>query len=149
MPAAPGDRWWIRFFTIWTGKQLSIIGSGIGTFALAWWLAETTGSAIVLTSAVMIAFTPSILLGPFVGALIDRWNRHLIIVVSDTFIALLSLWLAYLFWSDLLQIWHVYVFMIGRSFGERMSSQRSPGQPSSGRPRTAFGKRLLSGRQFS
>lgn len=116
------DRWGARFFTIWTGQQLSLIGSTVGSFALIWWLTMTTGSAIVLTTATMVALAPAILLGPLVGALVDRWNRRLIILVSDTFIALLSLWLAYLFWSGTMELWHVYVVMIGRSLGSTFHS---------------------------
>jgi len=39
-------------------------------------------------------------------------------IVADSFIALVSLWLAYLFWSDLMQVWHIYIVMLARSFGE-------------------------------
>jgi DHA3 family macrolide efflux protein-like MFS transporter len=60
---------------------------------------------------------PQVLLGPFVGALVDRWNRRRVMVVADTAIALLSAWLAYLFWADSLQIWHVYLIMFARSLG--------------------------------
>ena len=109
--------WAIRFFTIWTGQRLSLLGSTIGSFALIWWLTETTGSAIVLTTASMVVLVPAILLSPFVGSLVDRWNRRLVILISDGFIALLSLWLAYLFWTDALEIWHVYLIMIGRALG--------------------------------
>jgi MFS transporter, DHA3 family, macrolide efflux protein len=109
--------WKLRFFTIWTGQQLSQVGTIIGRFALIWWLTRETGSAVVLTNATMVSLAPSILLMPFVGPLIDRWNRRIVILISDSFIALVSLWLAYLFWSGSMQVWHVYVVMLLRSFG--------------------------------
>jgi len=111
-------RWKARFFTIWTGQQLSLVGSRAAQFALVWWLTTTTGSATVLASASLVAFLPNILLGPFIGALIDRWNRRLVMIVSDSFIALVSLWLAYMFWSGTMEVWHIYVVMLARSFGE-------------------------------
>ncbi len=114
MPQSP---WKLRFFTIWSGQQLSQVGTTIGRFALIWWLTRETGSAVVLANATMLALAPSILLMPFVGPLIDRWNRRLLILLSDTFIALVSLWLAYLFWSGTMQIWHVYAVMLLRSLG--------------------------------
>ncbi|MFC2078593.1 MFS transporter [Candidatus Bipolaricaulota bacterium] len=110
--------WVVPFFTIWTGQQLSIVGSRAAQFALVWWLTLETGSATVLATASLVAFLPIILLGPFIGALVDRWNRRLVMIVADSFIALVGLWLAYLFWSDLMQVWHVYVVMLARSFGE-------------------------------
>ena len=110
-------RWKARFFTIWTGQQLSIVGSRAAQFALVWWLTTTTGSATVLASAALVAMIPQIVLGPFVGALIDRWNRRVVMILADSFIALVGLWLAYLFWSGSMEVWHVYVVMLARSLG--------------------------------
>jgi DHA3 family macrolide efflux protein-like MFS transporter len=111
------ERWKARFFTIWTGQQLSLVGSAAAQFALVWWLTTTTGSATVLASASLVAYLPGILLGPFVGALVDRWNRRLVMILADSFIALISLWLAYMFWSGAMEVWHIYVVMLARSFG--------------------------------
>jgi len=111
-------RWMAPFFTIWTGQQLSIVGSRAAQFALVWWLTETTGSAAVLATASLVAMLPSVFLGVFAGALVDRWNRRTVMIVADSFIALVGLWLAYLFWSGTMEIWHVYVVMLARAFGE-------------------------------
>ena len=110
--------WKARFFTIWAGQQLSFIGSRAAQFALVWWLTTTTGSATVLATATMVALLPQIVLGPFIGALIDRWNRRVVMLFADSFIALVSLWLAYLFWSGAMEVWHIYVVMLARAFGE-------------------------------
>jgi len=37
--------WKPRFFTLWTGQTISLIGSRIVQFALVWWLTKLTGSA--------------------------------------------------------------------------------------------------------
>lgn len=113
-----GERGWqARFFTIWTGQQLSLIGSMLAGFALVWWLTEKTGSATVLTTASLVQILPGVVLGPLVGPLIDRWNRRKVMLVADTIVALFSAWLAYLFWADALQIWQVYVIMAVRAIG--------------------------------
>jgi len=109
--------WRARFFTIWTGQQLSYVGSYAAQFALVFWLTKTTGSATILATATMVALLPNILLGPFVGALVDRWNRRTVMMVADSFIALVSLWLAYLFWSGAMEPWHIYVVMLARALG--------------------------------
>jgi len=111
------ERWRARFFSIWTGQTLSSVGSVAGQFALVWWITERTGSATVLAMASLVAMAPSILLRPFVGVLVDRLNRKRVMMISDTFIALVSLWLAYLFWTGAMEVWHVYVVMLARSFG--------------------------------
>jgi len=109
--------WKTRFFTIWTGQQLSYVGSHAAQFALVFWVAKATNSATILASMTIVALLPNILLGPFVGALVDRWNRRRVMMISDTFIALVSLWLAYVFWIGAMQPWHIYVAMLARALG--------------------------------
>jgi len=110
---------WVRpFFTIWGGQALSLVGSQVGSFALIWWLTqESGGSATVLATMTFIAMLPHVLLGPFVGALVDRWNRRRVMMVADSLIALFSAGLAALAWLGRLDIWHVYVIMFVRSLG--------------------------------
>jgi len=106
-----------RFFSIWTGQQLSMIGSSLARFALVWWLTIQTGSAQVLATASLVAVLPNALLFPFAGALVDRWNRRWVIVISDAWAALVALCLALLFWTDLMQVWHVYAVILLSSIG--------------------------------
>jgi DHA3 family macrolide efflux protein-like MFS transporter len=111
------NNWKSSFFTIWTGQALSLLGSKVAQFALIWWLTDMTGSATVLATASLVGLIPEIALGPLAGAYIDRWNRRTVMLIADTAIALVSLWLALLFWTDAIQIWHVYVVMFLRSVG--------------------------------
>src|SRR5688572_11245536 len=60
---------------------------------------------------------PQIVLGPFAGALVDRWNRRIIMMIADATIAVFSLLLAYLFATDTVQIWHIYAIMAVRALG--------------------------------
>ncbi len=114
---SPAPPWGWSFFPIWAGQALSWIGSTVAQFALVWWLTDVTGSVAVMATATTAAMLPQILLGPLAGAYVDRWNRRLVMIVADGGIALLSLWLAWLFWQGNLQTWHVYVIMIGRALG--------------------------------
>ncbi len=111
------EKWVPLFFSIWSGQTLSWVGSAVAQFGLVWWITEKTGSATILAVGTLISMLPGVILGPLVGALIDRWNRRIVILVADGVIALVSLYLAYLFWSDSLQIWHVYVVMFIRALG--------------------------------
>ncbi len=108
-------KWKAPFFTIWIGQAFSLLGSQLVQFALVWWLTRTTGSATVLATATLVALLPQVLLGPLAGALVDRWNRRLVMIVADTSIALATIGLALLFWSGSIQVWHVYVLMFIRS----------------------------------
>jgi len=111
------ENWAPRFFTIWTGQAFSLFGSSLVQFALVWWLTRETGSATVLATATAIALLPQVVLGPFVGTLVDRWNRRIIMIVADTSIALATLLLFYLFASGQIQVWHIYTLMAIRSLG--------------------------------
>ena len=109
--------WKLRFFSIWTGQTLSAFGTVVAQFALVWWITKLTGSATVLASVTAAALIPALLISPFAGVFVDRHNRRLIMIVSDAFIALVSLWLAYLFWTGAMQLWHVYAAAIARALG--------------------------------
>jgi len=109
--------WATRFFVIWTGQAFSLVGSSLVQFALVWWMTSQTGSATVLATATLFALLPQILLGPFVGALVDRWNRRWIMILADTGIALATGLLIFLFATNRVQVWHIYVVMLLRSLG--------------------------------
>jgi DHA3 family macrolide efflux protein-like MFS transporter len=109
--------WKRTFFIIWSGQAFSLLGSGLVQFALVWWLTQTTHSAAVLASATMAAILPQIFLGPFAGALVDRWNRRLVMILADGSIAVATIFLALLFWIGVIQPWHVFVILFLRSLG--------------------------------
>jgi MFS transporter, DHA3 family, macrolide efflux protein len=106
-----------KFFIFWTSQAFSIFGSSVVGFALAWYLAKETGSATILTTAMLVNILPSVVLGPFIGPFIDRWNRKKIMIFSDLATALLTLALVVLFFTKTIQVWHVYVILAGRATG--------------------------------
>jgi DHA3 family macrolide efflux protein-like MFS transporter len=125
-----GRRWKAPFFTIWGGQALSIVGSQLVQFALIWYLTVETGSATVLATASLVATLPSVILGPFVGTLVDRWNRRWIMVLADGVVALATVGLAVLFALDAVAVWQIYAVMLVRSLagsfhGNAMSASTS------------------------
>src|SRR5512139_3597238 len=92
-------RWAAPFFTIWAGQAFSLLGSMLVQFSLVWWLTKATGSATVLATATLAAVLPSVIVGPLSGALVDRWNRRLVMIVADTSVALTTLVLMYFFYT--------------------------------------------------
>ncbi len=105
------------FWVLWSGQAVSLFGSQIVQFALIWWLTQETGSATILAVASLVGLLPQVILGPFVGVLVDRWNRRWTMFTADVIIALASVGLAYLFWSGTVQVWHVFVLLFIRSLG--------------------------------
>ena len=122
--------WKTSFFTIWGGQALSLLGSQLVQFALIWHLTIKTGSATVLATASLVGMLPGVILGPFVGTLVDRWNRRIIMLLADSLIALATIALAVLFALDAMQIWQIYAVMFIRSLagsfhGNAMSASTS------------------------
>lgn len=107
--------WAAPFFTIWTGQAISLLGSQLVQFALIWWLTRTTGSATVLATASLVGLLPQVILGPLVGALVDRWNRRLVMLIADSIIALVTAGLALLFLRGSAQVWHIYLLLFVRA----------------------------------
>ncbi|GAB4580375.1 MAG: MFS transporter [Anaerolineales bacterium] len=103
------------FLLIWSGQIVSLLGSSLVGFALVWYLTEQTESAVVLAAAAAVAMLPQILLGPFAGALVDRWNRRIMMITADSVSAVATLVVALLYAFDVIQIWHIYVLMFIRS----------------------------------
>lgn len=110
-------KWQVPFFSIWTGQQISLIGSSAVRFVILWWLTQQTGKALVLTTAMMVMIVPQGIVSLVAGAYVDRWNRRLVMLAADATVALASLGLAYLFWVGEARVWHVYVVILIRSVG--------------------------------
>ena len=107
--------WKARFFTIWGGQTFSIVGSQLVHFALIWFLTIKTGSATVLATASLVGMLPNVILGPFIGTLVDRWNRRKIMLFADSLVALATIALATLFALDMAEVWQIFVIIFIRS----------------------------------
>ncbi|NJN55311.1 MAG: MFS transporter [Anaerolineae bacterium] len=105
------------FFILWAGQAISLFGSQIVQFALIWWLTQETGSATILAAASLVGLVPQVILGPFVGVLVDRWSRRWIMFVADSVVAFSSVILAYLFWAGSVEIWQVFALLFVRALG--------------------------------
>ena len=107
-----------KFFIVWTGQAFSLFGSALVQFALVWWLTKSTGSATVLAMATLVALLPQVLAGPFIGVLVDRWDRKRIMIVADISIALVTAGLVVLFVAGLVRPWHIYLAALARGVGQ-------------------------------
>ena len=97
------------FLIVWFGQLVSLLGSAMTQFALTIWAYQITGSATALALVAFFNFGPSILFSPFAGALVDRWNRKLVMMLSDLGAGVATIAVLILYSSGHLQIWHLYV----------------------------------------
>lgn len=105
------------FWLLWTCQALSLLGSQAVQFALIWWLTAETGSAAVLSTAAIVGLLPQVLLGPLIGTFVDRWNRKQIMLFADAAVALVSAWLAYLYFTGSVTVPHLMVALGIRAIG--------------------------------
>lgn len=82
--------WKKTFAVIYSGQAFSLLGSSAVQFAIIWWLTAQTESAVTLTLATIAAMLPNMLLGPFAGVWIDRYNRRTIMIAADGLVAVSS-----------------------------------------------------------
>ena len=109
--------WKKKFITIWSGQLFSILSSTIAQFAIILWISLETGSAEVLAFATIAGMVPQIILGAFAGVFVDRWNRKWTMILADSFVALCSGVIAWLFYLDVVELWHIYLLLMLRSVG--------------------------------
>ncbi len=83
-----------NYLLLWQGQTVSMFGESLARIALMLWIVETTDSATMMGTLLMIAAIPNIILGPISGALADRFSRKKIIVICDIVSGLLSLVMA-------------------------------------------------------
>jgi DHA3 family macrolide efflux protein-like MFS transporter len=107
----------LPFSIIYTGQVFSLLGSRLVQFSIVWWLTSSTGSASALALGSIIALLPDVLVTPFAGVLTDRWNRRLVLMVTDAMIAFAVVVLAFLYAWGAVSVWHVYGLMLVRSVG--------------------------------
>lgn len=103
---SPGGRVFLR---VWAGQLVSSIGSAMTSFGLAIWVFIETGSATQLALIVMASRMPMMLVSPFAGALVDRWDRRKAMIVADGGAAAGTLATAILLATGSLEIWHLYI----------------------------------------
>jgi MFS family permease len=97
------------FTVVWGGQVVSLLGSGMTWFALTIWAWELTGQATALALVAFFHFGPTVLLSPIAGALVDRWDRKLVMMLSDLAAGSMTVVVLILYTTGHLEIWHLYL----------------------------------------
>jgi DHA3 family macrolide efflux protein-like MFS transporter len=109
---------WRKNIAIFLSCQaISLFGSSLVQYAMTWHITLTTRSGLYATVAIICGFLPTLLLSPFAGVWADRYNRKLLIILSDGFIAFFTLLLALIYMSGYRAIWLLFVVMALRGLG--------------------------------
>ena len=93
------------YLFFWSGQLFSLLGSSIVQIVLIYWIYYETKSLTIVSLASFFSFLPQFILGPLAGVFADRWNRKLLIGLSDFCQALTTLSLIFLFFFNIRQVW--------------------------------------------
>lgn len=104
-----------RFTVLCAGYIVSLTGTALTAFALTTWIYLKTGSTIQFAVGFILSLLPAIVLSPFAGAMVDRWNRRLVMLTGDLVGVCTSLSLALLSGLGVLKLWHIFVVIAIRS----------------------------------
>jgi DHA3 family macrolide efflux protein-like MFS transporter len=111
----PGWKGRVTVFLV--GQTISTFGSFLVQYAIMWHLTLTTKSGLVLALAAIFGFLPQAIVSIFAGVWADRVNRKIMILVSDSVIALSTLVLALFMLSGVDDLWLIFLVMAVRSIG--------------------------------
>jgi MFS family permease len=89
------------------GQGISLIGSWMQSVAMGWLVYRITRSAFLLGVVGFASQIPSFFLGPLAGVLVDRWNRHRMLIVIQTLFMVQAFILAFLVLSKTVTVWQL------------------------------------------
>lgn len=101
-----------RFITIWIGQVLSGLGSGMTSFALGVWVYNQTGEVTKYSIIGLMALVPAIIVSPFAGALVDKWNRKKVLFIANGGPALTTLFALLIQTYSTLELWHIIIVAV-------------------------------------
>lgn len=96
-----------RYF--WSGQCISLLGTWVQRTAQQWLVYSLTKSPLLLGLLGVVQFTPVLLFSLFAGVLIDRFNKKIVLIVTQSILMMLAFTLSFLVWSHTVQYYHVLV----------------------------------------
>jgi MFS family permease len=104
-----------NFQLFFAGQFVSLIGTWMQSVAQSWLVYKLTGSVVLLGLVGFSGQIPVFLLAPFGGAAADRYNRHKILIFTQSCAMIFAFILATLTLRGNIQVWHLFV--IAACFG--------------------------------
>lgn len=96
------------FFIVWIGQIVSLAGSELSSFAIGLWIYNQTGEVTQYALTFLFTVLPRVILTPFSGVIVDRFNRRLVMLFSDAGAGLGTLIIAIVLFTGNINIGIVY-----------------------------------------
>jgi hypothetical protein len=98
------------FLAVALTQLLSMIGTGLTSFALGIWVLQRTGSVTAFATISVLVVLPAILAMPLSGAVADRFDRRKVMLVADGVAGVMTAGLVALLALGRLELWFIYLF---------------------------------------
>ncbi len=95
------------FFIVWFGQLVSLVGSSVTWFGFSIFIFQESGSVTQLALVMLAGMLPRLVVGPFAGALVDRWDRRMAMMLSDLGAGVGTMVLVVLYFTDSLDLWNI------------------------------------------
>jgi hypothetical protein len=99
-----------------SGQLISVTGTWMQRVAQDWLVLELTNSGVMLGLVTAFQFAPSLLVGLWGGALADRFDKRILLLLTQAAIALCALTLGLLDLTGLVAAWQVMVLAAAIGF---------------------------------
>jgi MFS family permease len=86
------------------GQGISLIGTWMQRIAISWLVYQMTRSSFQLSVVLFAGQVPALFFSPVAGALADRWNRHRVLLVTQSLAMVQALLLALLTWTGRIDV---------------------------------------------
>lgn len=115
--ASAGGGWKSRMILFLASQTVSLFGSSLVQFAMVWYITLETSSGLMMTISTLCGFLPQVVISLFAGVWADRYNKKVLIMLSDSFIALSTLILCVAFFMGYKEMWLLFAVSAVRSIG--------------------------------
>ena len=94
---------------VFTANLISMVGSGMNSAAVAWYILQATHSEMALGTFAVLQTVPAMLMLPFTGVVIDREDRRRLVMWLDAIRALIIVTVAILAFRQQVKVWQLYL----------------------------------------
>ncbi|MEG2984868.1 MAG: MFS transporter [Peptostreptococcaceae bacterium] len=101
--------WNKNFFLLWQGQLVSCLGDAFYSMALGFWVLDKTGSSAIMGMLMAAVSIPRIIIGPFAGVIVDRFDRKKLILLGDFIRGIGMIFVGYAAFNNFLEVWMVMV----------------------------------------
>ena len=110
-----------RFRLLWMGLLISVAGSRMQFAAILWHIRVLTDQPIALGAIGLARVIPVIIFSLIGGAIADAFDRRRILFITQTLLIGSASALAWLTWSDQIQLWHIYALTVVEAIATSIS----------------------------